>query len=222
MPVTLPDSTKFDSDSDTLKESRPELKKMADAINTIGAEYNAGTLGGSAGIQEIVAGTNITVSSPDSAGSVTIDSTASGLSNVVDDTTPQLGGDLDVNGKKITSTANGDVRIEPDGNGDIVLHDDMVEVGDAATSAVVRANLFCPSLTLTKAGQTNAIRVGNDGVEFDTVDTGDAIHLNGPVKIQDTTGTPTDTTNPAKWLKIEISDSTASAGSEYYYIKLYQ
>lgn len=46
MPVTLPDATKFDSDSDTIKESRPELKKMADAINTIGAEYNAGTLGG--------------------------------------------------------------------------------------------------------------------------------------------------------------------------------
>lgn len=46
MPVTLPDATKFDSDSDKISESRPELKKMADAINTIGAEYNAGTLGG--------------------------------------------------------------------------------------------------------------------------------------------------------------------------------
>jgi hypothetical protein len=46
MSVTLPDATKFDSDSDKISESRPELKKIADAINTIGAEYNAGTLGG--------------------------------------------------------------------------------------------------------------------------------------------------------------------------------
>lgn len=45
--ISLPDATKFDSDTDTIKESRPELKTMADAVNTIGAEYNAGTLGGS-------------------------------------------------------------------------------------------------------------------------------------------------------------------------------
>ena len=36
---------------------------------------------------------------------------------VVEDTTPQLGGDLDVNGNKIVSTSNGDVEIEPNGTG---------------------------------------------------------------------------------------------------------
>jgi hypothetical protein len=51
--ISLPDATKFDSDSDTIKESRPELKTMADAINTIGAEYNAGTLGGSGGFSAV-------------------------------------------------------------------------------------------------------------------------------------------------------------------------
>jgi len=74
MPVTLPDSSYFDNDNDSIKDSRPELKKMADAINTIGAEYNAGTLGGS-GIQDVVAGDNVTVTNPDSAGSVTISAT---------------------------------------------------------------------------------------------------------------------------------------------------
>lgn len=44
--VTLPDATKFDADSDKISDSRPELKIMADAINTIGSDYNAGTLGG--------------------------------------------------------------------------------------------------------------------------------------------------------------------------------
>ena len=33
---------------------------------------------------------------------------------LVDDTTPQLGGDLDVNGKKFVSTANGDIVFDPD------------------------------------------------------------------------------------------------------------
>lgn len=40
-----------------------------------------------------------------------------GLADVVDDTTPQLGGDLDVNGNSITSVSNGDITISPDGTG---------------------------------------------------------------------------------------------------------
>ena len=79
MPVTLPDPTVFDADSDKISTSRPELKKMADAIVTIGGEYNAGTLAG--GISEIVGGDGITVTQPDSAGSVTI-SSGGGLGTV--------------------------------------------------------------------------------------------------------------------------------------------
>ena len=43
------------------------------------------------------------------------------LSNVVEDTTPQLGGSLDVNGQKIVSTSGGDIDIEPNGTGDVLL-----------------------------------------------------------------------------------------------------
>jgi len=39
------------------------------------------------------------------------------INEVVEDTTPQLGGDLDVNGNSITSTSNGDVDIAPHGTG---------------------------------------------------------------------------------------------------------
>ena len=35
------------------------------------------------------------------------------LTDVVQDTTPQLGGNLDVNGKTITSASNGNVDIDP-------------------------------------------------------------------------------------------------------------
>ena len=44
-----------------------------------------------------------------------------GLTDIVQDTTPQLGGNLDVNSKTITSASNGNVDIDPDGTGDILL-----------------------------------------------------------------------------------------------------
>jgi len=40
-----------------------------------------------------------------------------GITDVVDDTTPQLGGNLDVNGKSIVSVSNGNIVIAPNGTG---------------------------------------------------------------------------------------------------------
>ena len=45
-----------------------------------------------------------------------VDSPASDL---VDDTTPQLGGNLDVNGNEITSASNGNIVLSPDGTGNV-------------------------------------------------------------------------------------------------------
>jgi len=50
----------------------------------------------------------------------------SGLDNVVEDLTPQLGGDLDVNGQSIVSVSNGDIVFTPNGTGHINL-DGVVE-----------------------------------------------------------------------------------------------
>jgi hypothetical protein len=58
---------------------------------------------------------------------IAVDTTDSGdwlnvsLADLVDDTTPQLGGNLDVNGNKITSVSNGDIDIEPNGTGNVLL-----------------------------------------------------------------------------------------------------
>ena len=46
---------------------------------------------------------------------------AGGLADVVDDTTPQLGGNLDVNGNYIVSASGGDVVIAPDTTGGFVV-----------------------------------------------------------------------------------------------------
>ena len=41
--------------------------------------------------------------------------TSSAISNVADDSTPQLGGDLDVNGNDIVSVSNGNINLLPNG-----------------------------------------------------------------------------------------------------------
>ncbi len=43
-----------------------------------------------------------------------------GITDVVGDTSPQLGGSLDVNGQDIVSTSNGDIDLDPNGSGKIV------------------------------------------------------------------------------------------------------
>jgi len=41
--------------------------------------------------------------------------------NIVNDTTPQLGGDLDVNGQDIVSVSNGAIELAPDGTGKVTI-----------------------------------------------------------------------------------------------------
>jgi hypothetical protein len=67
---------------------------------------------------------------------------AGGLSAVVDDTTPQLGGPLDVNGQAITSASNGDVAINPDGTGDISIGADIIPDADATHTIGDEDNRF--------------------------------------------------------------------------------
>ena len=63
------------------------------------------------------AGSNVTIT--ESGGAVTIASAAGGLSDIVSDTTPQLGGDLDTNGNKITFADS--VNAEFGDNGDLKI-----------------------------------------------------------------------------------------------------
>lgn len=45
----------------------------------------------------------------------------SGLIDLADDLTPQLGGALDVNGQKLISSSNGNIDIEPNGTGNVLI-----------------------------------------------------------------------------------------------------
>ena len=53
--------------------------------------------------------------------------TSSGIANVAEDSTPQLGGDLDVNGNGLVSTSNGNIALTPNGTG-VVRIDGNVDI----------------------------------------------------------------------------------------------
>ena len=59
-----------------------------------------------------------------------------GISNVVEDTTPQLGGSLDVNGQDIVSVSNGNIALTPNGTGLVRLDGNV----DIQTGEIVLKN----------------------------------------------------------------------------------
>lgn len=59
-----------------------------------------------------------------------------GLANIVEDTTPQLGGDLDINGNGIVSTSNGNIAITPNGTGDIIANGAAIRPTTDGTGSV--------------------------------------------------------------------------------------
>jgi hypothetical protein len=72
----------------------------------------------------------------------------SGLETIVEDTTPQLGGDLDINGFNITSAnTNQDINIIPSGTGNVVI-DSGIRLNDqSAPSAVTGASILYAAAT---------------------------------------------------------------------------
>ncbi len=69
-----------------------------------------------------------------------VQATGNELENVVEDTTPQLGGNLDVNGSSIVSTSNGNIAITPNGTGSIVLDGVNWPQADGTANYVLKTN----------------------------------------------------------------------------------
>ena len=81
-----------------------------------------------------------------------VDATATGITSVVQDTTPQLGGDLDVNGQSIVSTSNGNIVMDPNGTGAVTIEGDSTVAGNFAARLSRLAN---PPLVIDN-NQSNA------------------------------------------------------------------
>jgi hypothetical protein len=95
------------------------------------------------------------------------------ISEVVSDTTPQLGGNLDVNGSYITSSAGGNIEVGPDTTGDFI----------------VRGNNTDGSITLNCTANTHGVKIQSPPhsaaasytlvLPEDTGTTGQALTTNG-------------------------------------------
>jgi len=59
------------------------------------------------------------------------------LKDTSSDTTPQLGGNLDVNGNSIISTSNADINITPDGTGKVVLDGLNYPTADGTATQII-------------------------------------------------------------------------------------
>lgn len=74
---------------------------------------------------------------------------SSGISNVVEDTTPQLGGSLDVNGQDIVSVSNGNITITPNGTGLVRLDGNVdIQSGEIVlknSGSVSNIKFYCES-----------------------------------------------------------------------------
>ena len=77
------------------------------------------------------------------------------LNNVVEDTTPQLGGDLSVNGNSIVSTANGNITLAPNGTGVVLVNNAVLEINDDVGGTDFTNNYGLGTIVLTDpAGPT--------------------------------------------------------------------
>ena len=109
-----------------------------------------------------------------------IDTPSAGISDVVSDTTPQLGGNLDVNGQDIVSTSNGSIDIQPNGNGktnlkNITFNENIHDIGTTSgtktpdvndgpvQTITLDGNLTLNALASPTAGQSLTLIITQDG-----------------------------------------------------------
>lgn len=99
--------------------------------------------------------------------------------DLVGDTTPQLGGNLDVNGNDIVSTSNANIDIVPNGTGDVTLQADTVQVGDSGANATITTNgtgdLILNTNSGTNSGNITIADGANGDISFTTNGTGEIV-----------------------------------------------
>jgi hypothetical protein len=123
----------YDITNQTFPSFRSDLNSVLEAINT----SNSGTSRPSSAVAGTIWLDTTSASTPtlkfydgaDDISLATLDYSANTVNwidstvviDIVNDTTPQLGGNLDVNGNSLVSTANGNITFTPDGTGKVVI-----------------------------------------------------------------------------------------------------
>jgi len=94
------------------------------------------------------------------------------IANLVDDATPQLGGNLDVNGSSIVSTSNADINISPNGSGAVNI--DYLSISDTTISSINTDT----DITLSPNGTGN-VDIQRFSINTDTGTRGQIISTDG-------------------------------------------
>src|SRR6056300_1302308 len=139
----------YDIANQSFPSFRSDLNSVLDAINT----SNSGTSRPTSAVAGTIWLDTTSASTPtlkfydgsDDISLATLDYTANTVNwldstvsvNIVSDTTPQLGGDLDVNGNDIVSVANGNITFTPDGTGKVIIDGLSYPTADGTTDQVL-------------------------------------------------------------------------------------
>ena len=178
----------YDIENSSFPAFRTNLNGVLDAINS----SNSGTSRPSSAVTGTIWLDTTSASTPtlkyyDGAGDIslaTLDHSANTVNwldssveaDLVNDTSPQLGGNLDVNGNDIVSTSNADIDIIPNGTGDVNLGADTVQIGDNNANATLTTqgtgDLILNTNNGTNAGNITLEDGANGHIQFTTNGTG--------------------------------------------------
>ncbi len=199
----------YDIENSSFPAFRTNLNGVLEAINT----SNSGTSRPSSAVAgtiwlDTTSATTPTLKYYDGAGDIslaTLDHSAntvnwldsSVVADLVNDTSPQLGGSLDVNGNDIVSTSNADIDIIPNGTGDVNLGADTVQIGDNNANA-----------TLTTQGTGDLILNTNNGTNSGNITIADG--ANGNIDIS-TNGTGAIKFNDLAYIPQQALTSSSNA-----------
>jgi hypothetical protein len=172
----------------------------------------------------LVAGTGVTLSGDNTAKTLTINS-SSGLTDIVNDTTPQLGGNLDVNGQSIVSASNGNISIAPNGTGQIIMTSEVIKsnttdfrlVGDMTGSQSVSLkfidntpseNLLGDIIVNENRMRISYLQAGEVQINADKLAINNLGGSTPAITVNATSGTPSNTSTVNGWITILVNGVT--------------
>ena len=141
------------------------------------------------------------------------DGTATGfITSVAGDSSPQLGGDLDVVTYDIVSTSDRDIDIIPNGTGNVNLGADTVQVGDSDANATITTqgtgDLILNTNNGTNAGNITLLDGADGNISITPNGTGDVVLAADSVSVGDSGAAATLTSNGAGTLTLTTGGTT--------------